>query len=289
MKNRKRGGGIRPKYLFICLLALCCLFVSVSYSLGAAGNNFIQKTVGAVIVPMQKGLNSIGYWMSSKIENTKSIDELKSENEALKLEIDTYKSKISSLENNIAELENLRELLQLKEKYPNYSMVGARIISTDAGNWYNIFTIDKGSLDGIKVDMNVIADNGLVGIVVETGLNHSKVRAIIDDASSVSAMNANTLDLCIVNGNLELTDTGLLDVELIKADAQMIDGDQIVTSYLSDKFLPGITIGYISNVETDTSKLTMTANVTPIVDFDHLTDVLVITQLKEELVANDEE
>ena len=79
----------------------------------------------------------------------------------------------------------------------------------------------------------------------------------------------------------------MLDVELIKADAQMIDGDQIVTSYLSDKFLPGITIGYISNVQTDTSKLTMTANVTPIVDFDHLTDVLVITQLKEELISQD--
>ena len=148
---------------------------------------------------MQKGLNSIGGWIFSRAQEAKTVKELQKENEALKLEVDKLKSQISSLENNQSELDTLRDLLKLREKYPNYNMVGARIISSDAGNWYETFTIDKGSLDGIQVDMNVIADNGLVGIVTEVGLNHAKVRSIMDDSSSVSATNANTNDFCIVN------------------------------------------------------------------------------------------
>ena len=288
MKQHKKNGGITPKYIFLALLAVCCILIAVSFMWGSTTNNIVQKTIGTVIVPMQKGLNSIGYWISSKVENSKTVSELKEENEALQLQVDTLKAQISSMENNLAELDTLRDMLSLKEKYPNYNMVGARIISSDAGNWYDTFTIDKGSLDGIKVDMNVIADNGLVGIVIETGLNHSKVRAITDDSSSVSAQNASTKDPCIVNGSLKLKDTGLLEVELIKADAQMAEGDAIETSHLSDLFLPGLPIGFISNVTQDSSTLTQKATVTPIVDFEHLTDVLVITQLKQDLITDED-
>ena len=136
--------------------------------------------------------------------------------------------------------------------------------------------------------MNVIADNGLVGIVIETGINHSIVRSITDDASSVSAMDAISEDHCIVSGSLEEKDTGLLNVELIHDDAQIEEGNEIVTSYLSDKFLPGLTIGYITSVTEDASTLTRTAKVTPVVDFEHLRDVLVITQLKADLVEGGE-
>ncbi len=285
MKQHKKNGRLNPKYLFLALLALCCLLIAVSFTWGSA-NNIVQTTVGTVIVPMQRGLNSIGTWISSKIEDSKTIHELQEENESLALEVDTLKSQISSMENNLNELDELRELLELKESYPNYSMVGARIISSDAGNWYDTFTIDKGSSDGIEVDMNVIADNGLVGIVIETGFNHAKVRAITDDSSSVSAMDAISEDQCIVNGSLEQKDTGLLDVELIRDDSAISEGNEIVTSYLSDKYLPGLTIGYISNITEDASTLTKTANVTPVVDFDHLRDVLVITQLKADLVED---
>ena len=286
MKQHKKNGRVNPKYLFLTLLAVCCLLIALSFTWGAT-NNIVQKTVGTVIVPMQKGLNSIGSWISSKVEDSKTIKELQEENEALSLQVDTLKSQISSMESNLNELDELRSLLKLKESYPNYNMVGARIISSDAGNWYDTFTIDKGSSDGIQVDMNVIADNGLVGIVIETGINHSKVRAITDDSSSVSAMDAISEDQCIVNGSLEQKDTGLLDVELIRDESGIEDGNEIVTSYLSDKYLPGLTIGYISNVTEDTSTLTKKANVTPVVDFEHLRDVLVIMQLKADLV-NDE-
>lgn len=286
MKQHKKNGGVNPKYLFLALLAVCCGLIAVSFTWGAT-NNIVQSTLGTVIAPLQTGLNSIGTWVSSLVEDSRTVSELQEENEALQLEVDTLRSQISSMENNLSELDDLRELLALKESYPNYSMVGARIISSDASNWYDTFTIDKGTNDGIQVDMNVIADNGLVGIVIETGFNHSIVRSITDDSSSVSAMDAISEDHCIVNGSLEEKDTGLLNVELIRSDAQIAEGNELLTSYLSDKFLPGLTIGYVTDITEDASTLTKTAHVTPVVDFEHLRNVLVITQLKADLVEDE--
>ena len=74
---------------------------------------------------------------------------------------------------------------------------------------------------------------------MKPGFNHSIVRSITDDSSSVSAMDAISEDHCIVNGSLEEKDTGLLNVELIRSDAQIAEGNELLTSYLSDKFLPG--------------------------------------------------
>lgn len=288
MKQHKKNRHLNPKYLFLTLLVLCCVLLAVSYQWEGT-NSIAQKTVGTVIVPMQKGLNSVGTSIASLFEENKTVEELEEENEELSQEIDTLQSQIDYMESELDELEELRELMELEEQYSSYSMVAARIVSSDAGNWYDTFTIDKGTNDGIEVDMNVIADGGLVGIVVETGPNHSTVRAITDDSSSVSAMDSSTEDQCIVNGSLEEKDTGLLEVELIRDDAELAEGDEIVTSYLSDKYLPDLTIGYVTEVTDDSSSLTKTATVTPVVDFVHLRDVLVITQLKADLIDEDED
>ena len=187
------------------------------------------------------------------------------------------------MENNLSDYEDLLDLLALSEKYPSYDMTGARIIGKDAGNWYDTFTINKGSVDGIKKDMNVVAGNGLVGIVTQVNANSAVVRSIIDDASNVSGMISKNRDICIVNGDLTLMDSGLLDVELITKGSTVVKGDEVVTSYISDKYLPGLLIGYISDVTENDTELTLSAKLTPTVDFQHLSNVLVIKQLKEDM------
>ena len=182
------------------------------------------------------------------------------------------------------ELNSLRELYQLDQKYPSYPKVAARVISKDSNNWYNVFTIDKGSDDGLAVDMNVIAGNGLVGIITEVGHNYANVRSIIDDNSNVSGMFLKTSDTCIVSGNLELIDKGLLEVSYIKnMEAEIQDGYEVVTSHVSDKYLQGILIGYVKDISDDASKTSKSGYLTPAVDFNKLETVLVITQLKEAL------
>lgn len=284
--NKPKRKQIKPRYILWLIISICLIFIAVSISNGTSQMN-IQKTIRSMLVPMEKGVNSLGQWVNEQKERNRSVDDLLAEIEELKTENNQLKTKISSMENNLSELDSLRELLKMKEIYPDYDMVGARIISKDAGNWYHSFIIDKGSKDGIKKDMNVIYDNGLVGIVTEVSSNHSTVRAIIDDTSSVSGMISKSTELCIVNGDLQMYADGLLEIEMISKEAVVTAGDEVVTSYISDKYLPGLVIGYITEVSMDNDNLSQSGQLTPKVSFDNITNVMVITQLKSELVAND--
>lgn len=175
------------------------------------------------------------------------------------------------------DIEDMRKLLDLDEQY-KYEKVGAGIIGKDAGNWFDTFIIDKGSKDGIEVDMNVIAGSGLVGIVTNVGPNYANVRSIIDDRNSVSAMVLTTSDKCFVNGDLEMMTKQQVIAfsDLTDAEDKAAIGDQVVTSYTSSKYLPGLLIGQINELNTDSNNLTKSGTITPAVDFEHIKNVLVI-------------
>ena len=161
--------------------------------------------------------------------------------------------------------------------------MAATIISKDPGNWYDTFMINKGSNDGIRIDNNVIAGKGLVGIVTEVGPTWATVRSIIDDSSSVSAMTVSTSDNCIVTGDLELIDEGKLRFEqLYDQEGKVTVGERIVTSNISEKFVEGLFIGYVSDVQQDSNNLTKNGTIVTPVDFLHLKDVFVITVNKQD-------
>ncbi len=196
--------------------------------------------------------------------------------------VDELTIRINDLTTDKYELAELRQLMSLDERYSDYPTVGARVIGKDAGNWYSTFLIDKGSNDGIKVNMNVMAGAGLVGIVTSVGPNWATVRSIIDDESNISAMVLNTSDTMIVTGDLELYSNGTIKfTELRDEDNAVSAGDQIVTSQISSKYLPGISIGYIKEINNDSNNLTKSGYITPIVDFEHLDIVLVVTVMKQ--------
>ena len=124
--------------------------------------------------------------------------------------------------------------------------------------------------------------NLLDGIVTETGRTYAKVCSIINDSSSVSAKSSQAGDTCVVQGDSEsVQKDGTIDVTYISKDADMKEGEELITSHISSKYLEGIKIGTVSKISTDSSNLTKSAKVTPFVDFQHIEDVLVITQLKE--------
>ena len=160
--------------------------------------------------------------------------------------------------------------------------MGARIIGRDSGNWYSGFVIDKGENDGLAVDMNVIAGGGLVGRITSVGPNWSKVTSIISDNSHVSAMTLSSEDNMTVSGDLKLMAEGCIAFSrLMDTQNKVREGDKIVTSNISDKYLPNILIGYVSSIEKDANNLTKSGLLVPAVDFEHLGEVLVITDMKQ--------
>ena len=173
------------------------------------------------------------------------------------------------------------ELVQIRTLLAENS---ARIISRDSGNWYSSFVIDKGSNDGLADDMNVIAGGGLVGRITSVGPNWSRVTSIISDNSNVSGMTLATGDNLIVSGDLQMMAQGVIPFsKLVDSQDAVAEGDKVVTSDISDKYLPNILIGYISTINKDTNNLTKSGYLTPVVDFEHLSEVLVITDKKQQV------
>jgi len=273
---------IVPRYLFIAMIVICLVLLVVSYrfsdSLGP-----VKSVAGNVITPMQVGINRIGSFFTSKLDYLKKVDDLIAKNKELtdKLNEVSYENKL--LLQGKYELDNFRKLYNLDQTYADYPKVAARVISKDTNNWYSKFKIDKGSDDGIKPGMNVMAGNGLVGIITKTGKNYADVCSIIDDSSNVRGMFLDNSETCTVKGNLKLLDEGHIEVTDIKKGSSIQDGYEVVTSYTSQKYHPGILIGYVSGIKVDPSNMTESGYLTPAVDFSKLDMVLIITREKEEL------
>ena len=240
------------------------------------GTNIFEKplntALGYVVVPFQEGISRAGGWLSNRSEELAQIRDLLDENARLKEQVAALTEENTLLQQDKYELNELRGLYDLDEQYGEYEKVGARIISRDSGNWYSSFVIDKGSEDGIAEDMNVIAGGGLVGRITAVGPNWARVTAIISDNSNVSAMTLVSGDNLMVSGDLKNV---------------VVEGDKIVTSHISDKYLPNILIGYVHTINKDNNNLTKSGYITPAVDFEHLKEVLIITNMKQQV--SDEE
>ena len=224
--------------------------------------------------------------MGDMSDNFQTLKQVQKENETLQAQVDELLIENNNLQEDKYELERLQELYKLDQNYAEYEKVAAHVIGKDSSNWFSTFTIDKGSKDGIEVDMNVIAGNGLVGIVTQVGPTWATVRSIIDDSSNVSGMVLSTSDKCIIRGDLSLINSGRIRFEQMENNDNVVEiGEQIVTSYISDKYLQGILIGYVSEVSVDSNNLTRSGYITPVVDFKNLQEVLVITKTKDAMTG----
>ena len=280
-RSSRKKINIPGKYVLLALSVICVIMMVLSYATNMM-SYAPQAVAGYTVIPFQKAISYAGNWLFNRSESLKELEALREENAQLKETVDDLTIRINDLTTDKYELAELRQLLSLDERYSDYPTIGARVIGKDAGNWYSTFLIDKGSNDGIKVNMNVMAGAGLVGIVTSVGPNWATVRSIIDDDSNISAMVLNTSDTMIVTGDLELYSNGSIKfTELRDEDDAVAAGDQIVTSQISSKYLPGISIGYIKEINSDSNNLTKSGYITPVVDFEHLDIVLVITQMKQ--------
>ncbi len=283
VKRKGERFTIPSKYLLFALTCFCTFLMVLTISTDVL-NKPLNAVVGYVVVPFQQGIGNVGGWISRRSDELGQIKDLLEENNKLKAQVDELKVENTLLQQDKAELLRLRELYQIDTQYDSYTKVGAKIISRDTGNWYSSFVIDKGKEDGLSVDMNVIADGGLVGRITAIGPNWAKVTSIISDNANVSAKSLITSDTMIVSGDLEAMKDGVIRFsQLIDSQNNISEGDKIVTSHISDKYLPNIMIGYVYSITADPNNLTKSGYISPAVDFEHLEEVLVILEKKEEL------
>lgn len=281
VKRKRDQFRLPTKYLLLVLSLVCVgtMVLSFTTDIFSKPLNYIS---GYVVVPFQKGLTNVGTYILYRTENLKTLEAVMAENEELTAKVDELTKQNIELQQDKYELTQLRNLYELDDEYDEYSKIGARIIARDSGNWYSNFVIDKGSDDGVQIDCNIMAGNGLVGRVTDVGPDFAKVTSIISDNINTSGMILATGDILIVTGDLELMKKGVIEFNQLNDDKDVVStGDKVVTSNISDKYLPGLLIGYIDNISTDSNNLTKSGTLIPAADFKHLEEVLVVLDLKK--------
>ena len=271
------------KYWLLILSAICVVLMLFTFVFDIPLKP-LNEVVSVTVVPLQKGISIVGENLYSRKEMVKQMNELVDQNNKLMKQVNDLTMENDILMQDKIELNSLRALYQLDQTYSDYPKTGARVISGSTGNWFSTFIIDKGSNDGMKVGMNVLAGGGLVGRITEVGANWSRVLSIIDDTSNVSCMLLTTNDHLMVSGSLSTMENGYITFNQLSENAKGVEvGDKIVTSNISDVYLPGIQVGIISYMEKDSNHLSVSGYITPSVNFEHISEVLVITKLKTEL------
>ena len=268
------------RYLLMGLTLFCVVLIGIT-SVSDGWLAPLRTGVGYLLITIQSGVNRAGAAIYEELSDFSRLKTALEENDRLKEEVDALVEENNRLLAEQYELRRLRELYQLDQEYMQYEKTAARVIANDSGDWFQVFRVDKGSADGVEVGCNVMAGGGLVGIVTDVGAHYATVRSIIDDSSRVSAMAVQSGDTCIVAGDLTLYEEGRLRITNIQKDADFKDGDRVVTSNISSKFLPGILIGYASDITLDSNQLTSSGYLIPAAEFGSLQEVLIITGVKE--------
>ena len=279
MKNRNSK-------IFIIIVVLLSV-AAIVFSHYVPSSTFpLRNAFSSFIVPIQKGINDVGMIFVKKSMDSTDLKEANDRIKILEAEVASLSEANNILKAKSYEADRLRELYKLSDEYDFYPKVAARVIAKDTDEWFQVFKIDKGTRDGIKVDMNVLSSKGLCGIVSSVGYNYATVRSIIDDESRVSAMTQHSLESCMVEGDITLYKNNRLKLTGIDMNAAVVDGDKIVTANISSKFLPNILIGYANEIYVNDNQLSKSGFVIPVTDFRKLTEVLVITQLKSDSMRN---
>lgn len=271
-RNRKTG------MIGIIITILILILTVILSNIDVQKMSYLENAFNSFVMPIQNGLT----YLKNKMEGNSSfftdISKLQDENEELKRKNSELEQSLREFEIVKAENETLKEYVGLKDQYQDYQTIPAYIINKDITNYNQMIVINVGEKDGIKPNMTVIADQGLVGYVVSTTQTTAKVQTIIDTASSVSCNISTSREPIIVTGTLEKVST--LKASYIPTDAVILENDKIETSGIGGIYPKGISIGTIKEIVNTKNITDRYAYVETAVDFKKLETVLVITNNK---------
>ena len=268
---RKKKTGI----IGIIITAIILIFLVVITNTDVAKMSYVENIVSTIVMPIQNGLTYLKNKIAGNDGFFEDINRLQAENDELKKKNSELEQQLREFEIVKSENDTLKEYMNLKDKYKDYQVIPAYVIHRDIGNYSNMVVINVGAKDGIKTNMTVIADEGLVGHVISTTEHTAKIQTIVDTASAVTSTISTTKDTIIVQGTLD--DSVLLKATYIPTEASILQGDTVETSGLGGIYPKGIHIGTIKEVFNTKNPTDRYATVEPSVDFSKLANVLVIT------------
>ena len=274
MKDFLRQNGI--------LLLVAALLLSVALSLGSAvfgSPDPVSNAVGAVINPFRSGITSALDWFGGVQEYVLHYDELHAELDDLRAQVAKLEDEVRQNEQAARENEKLRELLNLKQKRSDFSFQSARVSERSTDNWANTLTLSRGTDAGLEVGDCVITETGaLVGVIDVVGINWSTVSTVINTTTELGGIVNRTYSAGVLEGDFTLMGQGKLKLGYLSDSAQLVSGDEVLTSGKGGVYPAGLVVGTVDGVFTDPSGINRYAVVTPAASLADLTHVFVITE-----------
>lgn len=272
---RKKKTGVFGIIVTILILILLVTMTNTNVS----KMSYIENIVSNLVMPIQNGLTYLKNKIAGNSSFFENIQELQAENEKLRKKNSELEQALREFEIVKSENDTLKEYVNLKDKYNEYTTIPAYVINRDISNYSNTVVINVGSKDGIKENMTVIADEGLVGHVISVTDYTAKVQTIIDTATAVTSTISTSKETIIVQGTLD--DSTILKAAYIPTEASVLQGDSVETSGIGGIYPKGIHIGKIKEVINTKNITDRYANVEVAVDFKKLATVLVILDNKQ--------
>ena len=277
LRNRARS----TRLLVVTLVSASLITITVDYREGDAGPlNAVGDAALALITPLQEAVSKVTHPIGNFFSTLVRLPSIRHDKEELQQRVDAFEREAATDRADQARLAELEALLGLEESFSaKIETVGAQVISNGVSNFEWTITIDKGSSDGLAVDMPVVASAGLVGHIIRVTPGSSFVQLIIDPDSSV----AGRLDVSGETGLLEGQATSDLRMGLVSPEVEVAPGEKVVTAgfkfngEFQSLYPPNVLVGSVSRVLTDDSALAKFVTVRPAVDFSTLNVVLVVT------------
>ena len=272
----------RGKFFAAVIIVLAFLLGFVANAVFDGGTTPPENIIGTVFTPVKSAAAYIGNSIEKFFRTFADYDRLKSENETLKAENDDLTVRLEKSYHLETENERLRKLLELTDKLPEYNKTEATVVSVSDDKVSSVFTVNKGSLSGIKVKDVVVSSEGLVGYVRDVGFSWATVVTILDPQVAVGAFLPRTELVAMTEGHRELKSDGLCRLSYLENTSLINRGDTVVTSGLGGLYPEGITIGKISEITVRDNGLSQYGIITPAVDFSSLRYVCILSAKTEE-------
>lgn len=258
------------------------------FSLRDRGDSITENIGGAAVTPVQEAVSDTGGWFSNIFNYFGSVKKLKAENEQLKNENTNLQKQIRDMDGLKSENDELRKMLDLKKTQTKVDMVAASVVAKNPSNWYSVFTINRGTKDGIEKNQAVVnSSRQLVGQISGVGDSWAEIITILDSQSSIGAEISRSAEIGIIEGDANLRYSGRCRLGYIARDTDVQIGDFVETSGLGGIFPKGLLIGTVEDIYEENSTMSKAATIKPLADIARLNEVFVITDYDEMDLSED--
>lgn len=270
---------------FVAILIIACFITGFMLNAFTDGGLTPHGAIiGVVFSPVQNAVSSLKQRLSDLSDSMSRYDELSKKYEDLRLYTTELERKISESRTYEVEISRLRSLLDIVGTENEYEMVEADVVSFSGDGWGSVFSINKGSTDGLSKGDVVLSSSGLAGRIKEVGPYWAKVVTILDPSLSVGVRIVETGDVCTTEGSISLMSEGYLGLAHVDISMAVTRGSRVETSGLGGAYPPGLYVGKIFDVKPDPNGLTQYGIVSPGTDFENLVRVYVIIGFESEVM-----